>query len=194
MPPWFGPPRGTLPAVLPLDRVLARTEEVAVCVTWLAAYPNGFEIEAATMSAEHDRELDPLQFHPPRHRRRGRADEPAIPPEMLRIGVQFADGSKATNTAGFHHGPEPPSGPIMHARGGGGGGGSWRETLWVWPLPPPGPLVLVCEWPALAIPLTRCEIDAQPILDAATRAQVIFSSEHLPEWRPGDVPPSASPP
>jgi hypothetical protein len=107
--------------------------------------------------------------------------------------VQFADGSKATNTAGFHHGPEPPSGPIMQAGAGGGGGGSWRETLWVWPLPPPRPLVLVCEWPALGIPLTRCEIDAQPILDAATRAQVIFSDEHLPEWPPGDVPPAASP-
>jgi hypothetical protein len=41
--------------------------------------------------------------------------------------------------------------------------------------------MLVCEWPAMGIPLTRSELDAQPILDAATRAQVIFSDEHLPE-------------
>ena len=43
----------------------------------------------------------------------------------------------------------------------------------------------MCEWPALDIPLTRCEVDAQPILDAATRAQVLFSDADLPE-RPPD--------
>jgi hypothetical protein len=42
--------------------------------------------------------------------------------------------------------------------------------------------VLAVEWPALDIPPTRCELDAQAILDAASRAQAIFSDEHLPEW------------
>jgi hypothetical protein len=37
-----------------------------------------------------------------------------------------------------------------------------------------GPLSLVCEWPAAGIALTRVEIDAQTILDAADRAQVLF--------------------
>ena len=66
--------------------------------------------------------------------------------------------------------------------GGGGGGGSWRQSQWVWPLPPPGAVTLVCEWPAMDIPLTRRELDAQTILDAAKRAQVIFSDEDLPEF------------
>lgn len=81
----------------------------------------------------------------------------------------------------------------MGSRGGGGGGGNWSQTYWVWPLPPPGSLVLACEWPALDIPLTRCEIDAQPIREAATRAQVVFSDAHLPERPPdGAGPPVAS--
>jgi hypothetical protein len=46
-------------------------------------------------------------------------------------------------------------------------------------------LEIVCEWPALEIPLTRSALDAQLILDAAARAQVIFSDEHLPE-RPSE--------
>jgi hypothetical protein len=33
----------------------------------------------------------------------------------------------------------------------------------------------------MGIPLTRSELDAQLILDAVTRAQVIFSDDHLPE-------------
>jgi hypothetical protein len=70
---------------------------------------------------------------------------------------------------------------VMHAGGGGGGGGSWRQTQWVWPLPPPGILTLVCEWPAQQIASTRVELDAQVILDAAARAQVIFTDDHPPE-------------
>ena len=184
MRPWFGPPRGTLPAVVPLERVLARTDKVAVCLSRLAAYPTGFEFDVVTLSAEEDHQLDPLLF-PVQHRfHRGSGDE-RIPREMLRIGVQFADGSKATNTGGFQHSSNPPSGPTMNPGGGHGGGGSWRQTFWVWPLPPPGPLILACEWPAVDIPLTRSEIASQTILDAATRAQVVFSEEHLP-WPPDD--------
>lgn len=179
MPPWFGPPGGTLPGAVAFERILAQTENVAVCVTRLAAYPAGFEFDVLTMAADDEHHLDPMVFHHPHPRPLVAVDE--IPPEMLRLGVQFADGSKATNTGGFHHDRNPPAGPVMHAGGGGGGGGSWRQTQWVWPLPPPGPLVLVCEWPAMSIPLTRNAFDAQAILDAATRAQVIFSDEHLPE-------------
>jgi hypothetical protein len=128
-------------------------------------------------------------FHHHPRGRRGTAD--GIPPEVLRIGVQFSDGSKATNTGGFHHGRHAPAGPVMHPRGGGGGGGRWSQTQWVWPLPPPGPLTLVCEWPAMGIAVTRSELDAKPILDAAARAQVIFSDDHLPE--PPDVGDGPSP-
>jgi hypothetical protein len=178
MPPWFGAPSGTLPGVVALERVLACTDKVAVCVTRLAAYPTGFEFDIVTMSADEQDDLDPLLFDR-HHVRRGGTDE--IPPELLRFGVQFPDGSKATNTGGFYHDRTPPPGPIMTPGGGGGGGGSWHQTQWVWPLPPPGTLTLVCEWPAMGIPITYRELEAQLVLDAAARAQVIFSDEHLPE-------------
>lgn len=190
-PPWVGAPSGTLPGIVAVERVLAQTDKVAVCVGRLAAYPTGFEFDVVTMTGDEE-DVDPWLFHPRRRLQHGAADE--IPPEMLRLGVQFADGSKATNTTRFHHGRQPPaSGPVMHPGGGGGGGGGWRQTQWVWPLPPPGALTLVCEWPAMNIPLTRSELDAQAILDAAARAQVIFSDEHLPEPpdNEGGLPPVA---
>jgi hypothetical protein len=174
-PPWAGPPRGTLPGVVALALVLAQTDRVAICLTRLAAYPTGFEFETLTMSAPglpEGESIDPMLFGP---HRRGRAGQPELPAEMLRLGVQFADGAKATNTSGFYHDADPPAGPIMNSGGGGGGGGSWRQTEWVWPLPPPGPLTFVCEWPAAGIPLTRHELDAQTILEAASRAEVLFS-------------------
>lgn len=170
-------PHGTLPGVVALDLVLARSDRVAICVTRLAAYPTGFEFDLVVISrseVEGD-ELDPLLFGPHRHRRRGTTSQDD---EVLRLGVQFADGDKATNTGGFHpRGDGPPVGPVLHSGGGGGGGGTWHQNEWVWPLPPPGPLAFVCEWPAGGIALTRHEIDADLIHEAAGRAQVIFPED-----------------
>lgn len=44
----------------------------------------------------------------------------------------------------------------------------------------PGRLTFVCQWPEANVELTRHDIDAQLVLDAATRAKVIFS-DALPE-------------
>ena len=188
-PPWFGAPRGTLPGVVALELVLAHSEKAAVCITRLAAYPTGFEFDVLAITAPEQTELDldPMLFGPYHHRPRRPGGE--LPPELLRIGVQFADGAKATNTGGGGYDQDPPPGPVMHSGGGGGGGGEWRQTEWVWPLPPPGPLNFVCEWPAAEIPLTRANLDAKVILDAAARAQIIF-----PEARPPTAQPAAGPP
>ena len=174
-PDWFGPPERTLPGVVPVELVLASSTKAAVYVTHLAAYPAGFQfgIHAITAPGEEDElDLDPMMFHhhPARHGRHGQ-----LPPELFRVGVQFQDGRRATSTTGPRFAPDkPPTEPVMTETGGEGGGGAWRQMYWVWPLPPPGPLQLVCEWPAADIPLTRKEIDSQLILEAASRATAIF--------------------
>lgn len=62
----------------------------------------------------------------------------------------------------------------MKVRAGGAGLLSREWTYWVSPLPPPGPLALVCEWPAFGISESKTEIDAQPILDAASQSIVLW--------------------
>ena len=49
--------------------------------------------------------------------------------------------------------------------------------MWMWPLPLPGPLVFVCEWRAEGIELTRHELDAQVILDAAAEVDELWPDE-----------------
>jgi hypothetical protein len=164
-----------------LQLVLARTDQVAVCVTRLGAYLTGFELELVTMACGESDSLDPFLFGA-RSLRRGRQTADGMPPEKLRFGVEFADGTKATNTSQplGPQGNDPPPGPVFSPRGAsGGGGGNCRQSIWVWPLPPAGKLAFVCEWPAAGIPLTRHEIDAQLILDAASRAQQLFTDEQL---------------
>jgi len=175
-PPWLRAPAGTLPGVVALELVVAATERVAVCVTRIGAYPSGFELDLVTMAGGESDELDPMLFGGRRGPGPRRGRDGGIPADMLRFGVEFADGSKATNTAGRPGGADAePSGPVLIGGGGGGGGGNWRQSVWIWPLPPPGPLTFVCEWPAAGVALTRHEIDAQLVLDAASRSQEIFS-------------------
>lgn len=184
-PPWSGAPRGTVPGVVAIELVLAQNDRYAVCISRLGAYPTGFEFDLLSLAAPGDpesEELDPMLFGPGRHRSRRAGTE--LDDQFLRIGVQFADGAKATNVPGRRHfSGDEPDGPVLNGGGGGGGGGHWRQSEWVWPLPPPGPLAFVCEWPAAGIPETRREIDAQLILDAAARAQVIFTGDDGPQAR-----------
>ncbi len=100
-PEWLRAPENVLGAAVPLRVVLARTEDVAVAITDASAYPGGFELNLAVrrraLGDWYADDLDPLMFHP-RHARR--ADKGELPPELLRFGIEFADGSKATISAG----------------------------------------------------------------------------------------------
>jgi hypothetical protein len=180
-PEWHGPPQGMLPGTVPLELVLAHTDAVAVCVSGLAAYPTGFEFDLRILGAPDAGDVDPYLFEPPHPGRRRSGD---IPPEMLRFGIQFADGSKVTNLGGngFIFAGDPPDSPVLIERGGGGGGLEWRQSMWVWPLPEAGEMSFVCQWPAAAIPLTRRAVETAPIRQAAMRSQVVFSWEHVPMW------------
>ena len=177
-PPWIDAPSGVLPGTVTLELILARTERAAVAVTKVGAYLEGFDFELLVLVNDGEDELDPNVIGHPYRPRRGRRDEQH---EMLRFGIEFADGSRVTNIPGSGRfsgampaRDRPPQGPVMQQRGGGGGGGEWRQRFWVWPLPPAGPLAFACEWPAAAIEFTRAEVDAQLVIDAASRAQQIF--------------------
>lgn len=180
-PSWQDAPPATIPAVVPVERVLARTDDVAVVLPALHVYPEGLELEIVCFTRPRAEEtiddgFDPLLFH---HHASNRA---RVSDDVLRIGVQFADGRKGTNLAADHgwHRP-PPTGLVFRAGGGGGGGDRYAQRFWLWPLPDEGPLSVVVEWPAHGIPLTRTEIDGDELRAAAARSQVVFSQDHLPE-------------
>jgi hypothetical protein len=166
-PPAWMKPEAVIPGVVADEFLLARTDDAAVAVTALTGYPTGFGFTLSVALRHEDRggrAFDRGFLHglPP--------GEP-LPPGFLRLGVQFADGSVATNLSGR---PFPtdaePTGPILLRGGGGGGGRRYDMSFWVWPLPPPGPVAFVCEWPAHGIPESRAQLDAQRILDAARRS------------------------
>ncbi len=164
-----------LPGIVPLELLLCQTERAAVFISHFAVYPAGFEFEVRAVAGDGE-VVDELEFERDLFGRHfPRAGGPReFPAGLLRTGVQFADGGKATSTGGPPHPGRQPAGPVMWPLSGGGGGGSWQQGYWVWPLPPLGSLELVCEWPAAGIALTHREVDVGPMLDAARRARAIL--------------------
>jgi hypothetical protein len=172
---WEGPPEAVVAATVPVERVVARNDAVAVYLASISALPRGFTFDVFVALATEDSGLAP--FHPEYEMLGQRTGE--IPAEKLRVGFLFGDGSKATNTGRYfgwyEESGEPPDAPVMSNRGGGGGDmRSWHQSFWVWPLPSPGSFEFLCEWPAAAIPLTRVELDATPVIDAASRCRERF--------------------
>jgi hypothetical protein len=82
-----------------------------------------------------------------------------VPDTVLRLGIALPDGTRTTSLdrPSLQVDGEPPALSLMV--GGGGGGAVWDFQCWVWPLPPPEPFDLVCEWPGVGIPLTRHALD-----------------------------------
>ena len=89
-----------IPASVPAEVVLIRTEQVAVAVGSVRAYPNGFEFtlhirlrrEAESSWPGHS---DPFERHRPRRGTQWNDDQ-------LRLGILYADGRRAATT-GVHY-------------------------------------------------------------------------------------------
>lgn len=168
--PWAGSPDHVIGGSVPGDITVARTDNVAIIVRHLIAYPEGLEFSLDVHRRAHqwdDPFADAMPFRMGRHGR-------GMPDEILRFGVEFSDGRKATTLDGWEGHRGEPASPRLIPRGGGGGGTRWIQEYWLWPLPPPGSLAFVCEWPAQGVELTRAEIDAEAVIEAAERAEVLW--------------------
>jgi hypothetical protein len=172
-PAWVGPPDNEAGIVVPLNAVLARTREVAVALLSATVFSTGFELTSAVRTRE---QIEAMHENFVMHHRPRKSAE--LDPGFLRFGLAFADGRKATNLAYPGHAFQADadsSQPVLMPRGSGGGGRRWDGNWWVWPLPPAGPLAVVCEWPAYGIALTRHEFDAGKLLDAAERVEQLWA-------------------
>jgi hypothetical protein len=186
VPDWRGPPAGALPGVVALELVLAQTPAIVIYISYLQAYSVGFAFDLIVVTdPSEDQQLDLSAALFDHHHRRGPSSDStqALASERLRLGVEFADGRKATNTGTSLRAQSPPPGPVMHSGSGGSSGNTANQEQWVWPLPPPGPVTFVCEWPAAEIALIRREIDGDLIRDAAGRARTPFPDQPPPGGR-----------
>jgi hypothetical protein len=156
-PAWMQPD-AVIPGSVPGELLLLRTEEVAVAIGGICAYPNGFEFTAHVRMRGND-ENGP-GWHDPfdRFGRRG----PQASGDVLRLGLLYADGRRGA-TSGGHWLADDPERLVLQPGGSGGSARRWDGKFWVHPLPPDGPVTFVAAWPEYGAAETRAgRRSAQP--------------------------------
>ncbi|HEY3609195.1 MAG TPA: hypothetical protein VGL06_16970 [Pseudonocardiaceae bacterium] len=176
LPPWVGPPKAQLGAVVATEMVLARSANVAVALPQVTVYPTGclFTVEVVIRKAQlpSDDWLDLAMS----------ATQAAGPSQkwerVLRLGLRYPDGTTVTNldspTGRRQDDGETPVGPLLSWTPY-GSGGTWNHHtsevgMWLWPLPPAQPLTFAVEWPLGGIELTTTELDGAQLVAAAERS------------------------
>jgi hypothetical protein len=163
---WIG---GTVP----LQLVVARSEDAVVVVTHITVFPSGFEFRLGA----HLREWPKLRgpggrrvdvFGPDRH-------GGELPDWVFRFGIEWPDEGRATNLdEGDWWCPEerPPHGLSQGSSS--SGGRDLRASYWAWPTPLDGELALICEWPAFGIPETHLAVPASAFAAALENAERLW--------------------
>lgn len=180
-PLWFGPPEQELGVVVPQGVVLGRSDRAVVALSHAVAYSTGVAFDFLAAARDLSRSEANRVFH-----EQHLSDEEELPNTFLRIGFELADGGRVSNLSGSRAhrnlmSPDAtPEGPLLlrHAGGGGtssGGDVAMKPGYWLWPLPPPGPVRISCEWPFVDIALSTVEIDGAALLDAASQVRSLWS-------------------
>jgi hypothetical protein len=193
LPPWSGPPALETGAVLAVERMVARSANVVVRVPTIRAFSSGCMLDVEVVSRQGTLSDDDWwDLHLSVHggsllgSRGGR-----LPAKLLRLGVRYADGTKATTIEQHRHrapaSADPPIGPLL-SWSPGSSGMHGRELgfsgfgLWLWPLPPAETFEFAVEWPFGGIELTIAELDGAAIVAAAGRSAYYWpDTEHSPE-------------
>jgi hypothetical protein len=175
VPAWLQPPQDELPVLLPVGEFLARTPGTALAVTHLEVYSTGvgIRVEAVVRRRdESDRDWSWLMHGGFRHREDSEDGQ--------HWGVELSNGEVATLGSGIvgEWNARPDGWSLRYANGGGGGGGDDRyeahHGLWLWPLPPAGPVQFAAEWRDRGIAQAHVTLDGDAILAAVPRVRPLW--------------------
>lgn len=193
-PAWSGPPALLTGALLAVEQTVARSANVVVRLPMIRVFGAGCMLDVEIVTRQGDLSADDWwDLHAfacgGYHIQRGGGP---LPRKLLRFGVRYADGAKATTIGQparrTRSGDELPAGPLLSWHPGSSGMhgrhlGFSGFGLWLWPLPPAESNEFVAEWPFGGIELTITELDGVAIADAAGR-----SGHYWPETEPGSLP------
>lgn len=179
-PRWWGPPDNELPAFFPVSEIVAATVHAAIALVGVAVHSEGLEFRLERRLRRHELAKDDWNRLCAAFMEHHAWGGPAVNADRLRFGLVLGDGEQVlADRSPFGEDPiSEPGGHVLNRRGGGAGGGgrsfSGTDELWLWPLPPAGPIELVVQWPALGIGEEHILLDGTAITALASRARPIW--------------------
>ena len=175
----MAPPDNEIPVAVPLNALLARTEDAALAILTAEVYSTGVSFDMVLRAREPVEEagpwgLDSLLWQHGPHRSAG----------PLLLGVELADGTRVSNAAS----PDPVGDFVFTEHSGSGGQRGVEQSWWLSPLPPEGQIRVVVRCAALGIEETATVLNGTAIRRAAEDVVVLWP------WTPPDPGPPESPP
>jgi hypothetical protein len=181
-PPWAGAPLYELPVVVHIGQFLHRSPTLVMAIKSADVFSTGcsFDLTWTIKRGEQSDEvwagLNEAFFRPgpgPGYGRSPGADS------MLLFGAQFPDGSKASTGShsvhGLFEGNQQPDPPVLLLRGDGSSGAedefAGTGTVWLWPLPPEGKLLLVAQWKDMGLEECSVMLDGGRLREAVAGVQ-----------------------
>lgn len=183
LPAWYAPPAPEMGALMVSGLALSRNPNVAITLPTIQAFSTGCLMSVNIVMRRHTLSRDDfqaLQISVFPHMITG-VSAGRLPDNLLRFGVRFADGSKATTVGQrFDRTQLPqdtPPGPRLSLlfggvsmRSGDEDAGVITTELWLWPLPPRETFELGVEWPVGGIDLSFVDLDGAAIVSAAQQS------------------------
>ncbi|MBR7839549.1 hypothetical protein KDL01_40215 [Actinospica durhamensis] len=176
--PWMRPER-VVPGSVAADVVLIHTDEVAVVVSGMRAYANGFELDVHARQRHAPAEGRWISRGPKAAPPKGEEVDPGeLGDQMLRFGVLYADARRGSTPRlpGPLQREPPPVGEVLIAEISAGHGNrrDLKSTYWIHPLPPHGPLVFVASWLGWGVAETQVPMDSALIREASQRTVTLW--------------------
>ncbi|MPQ96664.1 hypothetical protein GB931_01760 [Modestobacter sp. I12A-02628] len=179
-PVWGGPPHGELPVPTATSVVVGRSASTVVSLDAVRCWSTGLTLDLSIHLVEAGRGARRALFHAlDAHHGRGPLDL-FLPAGGLRLGVQYADGRRTSTVeeSAWLSVPQdvapadwlPDQVVLEGLDRPRAWGRTWRRTLWMWPVPPPGDVTVVCLWPDRGIEETRSSFPAGPVIAACAGA------------------------
>lgn len=137
--------------------LIARSDRFVVAIRHVLAFPAGVEVEVEAHGRGAPQGSEDLTSYP-----------------QLRFRLSLADGREAAqdDEAGLRNGLGPMLSVTGSERNSGGPNDDEhiRMSLWIWPLPPPGPVTVMCSWPDRGLQDAELVLDGDAIRAAASQA------------------------
>ncbi|WFE24333.1 hypothetical protein O7621_14300 [Solwaraspora sp. WMMD937] len=170
--PWLARPVAALGGVVAGQLLLARSDQAAVILTSVLAYPTGFEFDiSAILRAPEPATATDLARPPAGASGPPRPRTPVDGVGGLQVMVRFADGTVLSSLhRSTSRADREPAGPLLSPVAASTDQQRHDARFWVWPLPPDGPVTVECAWPARDIPHSRVEVSGELIRQAAAGA------------------------
>lgn len=150
------PPSWEIPGLIPIERIVSRSNDIAISVGPVQVYTNGALL---TLNVRFHPDVDAGSARVQTELMRLLKQDPTPSADRLSLRVDF-DGQNRTNLDSTDGSMPSPAGPRLDVLSGGSQGSGWTLRYWVSPAPIDA-ITVQASWPGFLVPIGEVTISRE---------------------------------